>query len=96
MNGRRIGKRQKLSHASFLSCLEEPLLTGLFGPIITAIRGQKAFSAPPDIFDIGVIALFRRAGAEVKSPEGKADSLRIAICVRLTAKEQVSDTLPLL
>ena len=90
-HGRGQGKTKTILHPTLTGCLEEPLSSGLFIPIIGPGGIQETFLPPPVCGDLAGVALLKAAGADVHPPERKTDTLGGTIGGRIHAEQHIGD-----
>ena len=76
--GRTVHKGYQLVHAVAFGFLEEPLLTGLLGPVVAAVGVEEALHPAFGLFNIAGATLFGAAGPDVEPPARQANALGVA------------------
>ena len=89
--GRSDRKGKEVFNAPLTGRLKEPLLTGLFGKIETAVLRLETLHARPGTGNAARIALFVTARTDIKAPHRESDTLGIAVFTLLHTEEPVGN-----
>ena len=84
----RVQESEQIGDAALLGQLQEPSLSGLLVPVVSAVRVEETIGAGAEI-DLAAVSLLHAAGADVEAPDAQAYSLGIPIGVCVGTEQQI-------